>query len=98
MVSARYHGVVAAVQSGVPCIGIDVCPKIRALMSECGLENYCLKPAEFGRLPELLERALDERRLIAEREGAYTRRAENMVRSHLAAIREIVAPYTASTA
>ena len=34
VISGRYHGIVAAIQRGIPFVAIDICPKIRALLQE----------------------------------------------------------------
>lgn len=55
IISGRYHGIIAAIQQGIPCLAIDICPKIRSLMKEVGLERYCLKLDEFNKLDILIE-------------------------------------------
>lgn len=50
IVSGRYHGIVAAIQAGIPCIGIDIVPKIRAIMEEVGIEEYCIKLSDVNNL------------------------------------------------
>lgn len=54
IVSMRYHGIVAAIQLGIPCIGLDIYPKVRTLMNECGLERYCIKLGQFDRIDSLI--------------------------------------------
>lgn len=54
VVSMRYHGIVAAIQLGIPCIAIDIYPKVRTLMKECNLEKYCIKINEYNKLEELI--------------------------------------------
>jgi hypothetical protein len=79
VVSARYHGIVAAIQRGIPCIGIDLCPKIRALMSECGIEEFCLKCANLDELTGLVDKAQAQRNSIRKRQLAFTSRAHDAV-------------------
>ena len=55
IVSMRYHGVVAAIQLGIPCIAIDIYPKVRTLMTDCGLEKYCIKINEYNKIGELMK-------------------------------------------
>ena len=50
VVSGRYHGIMAAIQKGLPFVAIDICPKIRALVQECGLEEYCVKISEIDKV------------------------------------------------
>lgn len=37
----RLHAIVAAVRAGLPCIGIEYDPKVRAFMDRMALNNYC---------------------------------------------------------
>lgn len=55
VVSMRLHGVIAAIQLGIPCIGLDIYPKVRTVMSECGIEKYCIKLNEFDKLGKLIQ-------------------------------------------
>lgn len=57
VISGRYHGVIAAIQRGLPFIAIDICPKIRALLQECGLEEYCIKISEVDKIGSLIDKA-----------------------------------------
>jgi len=54
VVSSRYHGLAAAIQMGIPCIALDICPRINTLMKEAGLEKYCLKLYQITKIPKLL--------------------------------------------
>lgn len=71
VVSGRYHGIVAAIQKGLPFIAIDICPKIRALVTECGLEEYCIKISEIDKVDKLIEKAKKNVSVIREKEYAY---------------------------
>lgn len=93
IVSARYHGLIAAIQRGIPCIGIDVCPKIRALMTECGLEKYCLKYAQIAQLPEMVRQALAERDEIRKWQNEFRQKAVLMLRDQMALIEQSVRQY-----
>ena len=55
IVTMRYHGVMAAIQLGIPCIALDIYPKVRTLMTDCGMEKYCIKLAEYGSIGVLIE-------------------------------------------
>jgi glycosyltransferase involved in cell wall biosynthesis len=83
VISARYHGIVAAIQRGVPCIGIDLCPKIRSLMREVGLEEYCLKVGETGAIRHLIRKAKKEHLAIRKKEIAYCSKARETVLGHI---------------
>jgi len=71
VVSGRYHGIVAAIQKGLPFLAIDICPKIRALLEDCGLSEYCIKISEIDKAPELIDKALREVDAIREKEKRY---------------------------
>jgi len=60
MIGTAFHSVIFAIQAAVPVIAIAYAPKVRRLMKDIGLECYILEPNEWHRLPELVERALDE--------------------------------------
>ena len=67
VVSQRYHGIIAAIQMGIPVIAIDICPKIRAIMQEADLEEYCLRLNEFYKFSLVYEKCMDERKAISEK-------------------------------
>lgn len=71
VVSGRYHGIVAAIQKGLPFLAIDICPKIRALLEDCGLSEYCIKISEIDKAPGLIDKALREIDVIREKEKRY---------------------------
>lgn len=71
VISGRYHGIVAAIQRGIPCIAIDVCPKIRALMKEVGIEKYCLKYNEANKLDGLIKELKREWKVVRKLELSY---------------------------
>lgn len=73
IISQRYHGLIAAIQKNIPCIGIDICPKIRSLMKDCGLNEYCIKIGEIEKVNELYEKAKEEKDNIVNKMQLYTR-------------------------
>lgn len=77
VISGRYHGIVAAIQMGLPFIAIDICPKIRALAEECGLEEYCIKISEIDKARELISKAIDNIDAIREKEYEYRKKANS---------------------
>lgn len=79
VVSGRFHGVVAAIQKGLPFIAIDICPKIRALVKECGLEHYCIKISELDKLSGLIEEAKDNLEDIRSKELQYRTAAHQKI-------------------
>lgn len=80
IVSQRYHGVIAAMQVGIPVIAIDVCPKIRAIMQEADLNDFCIKVTEFEKAPALFDRCKDEQEIILEKMHTFTNKKKILVR------------------
>lgn len=83
VISARYHGIVAAIQKGLPFIAIDVCPKIRALLQECGLDEYCIKISETEKLSYLIDKAKKEIDYIRDKEKKYREAAHKTLFIHI---------------
>jgi len=79
IISGKYHGIVAAIQKGIPCIAIDICPKIRALMQECNLEQYCIKVNEVDKLDMLIKKAKSEFSDIRKKQYVYRSIANDKV-------------------
>ena len=84
VISGRYHGIVAAIQRGIPFIAIDICPKIRALATECGLEEYCIKISEVDKIDYLINKAKSEKKQIREKELAYVKTAHKVLLNQIA--------------
>lgn len=83
VISGRYHGIVAAIQKGIPCIAIDLCPKIRALMQEAGLEEYCIKLNEADRLDDLIAKAKRDRWEIRRKEIEFRTAACRVIQEQI---------------
>lgn len=83
VVSGRYHGIVAAIQKGLPFIAIDICPKIRALLKECALEKYCVKISEIEKVESLIDDACTNIEEIRKKEIAYTTKARGILQQQL---------------
>lgn len=90
VISGRYHGIVAAIQKGLPCIAIDICPKIRALMKECDLEEYCIKINETEKLKELICKAKSESEIIRRKQFLYRDKAIVVIKKHLTNVKAAV--------
>jgi len=80
VISQRYHGIVAAIQTGTPCIALDICPKIRAIMEDVGLNDFCLKIGEIKKFKELYSRCLDEREGIRIKMAKYKNKSFEAVK------------------
>lgn len=83
VISGRFHGIVAAIQKGLPCIAIDICPKIRVLMEECGLGEYCIKINEVHKIRDLIKKAKSESELIRKKQLAYRDKAIGTLYKHI---------------
>ena len=79
VVSGRYHGIMAAIQKGLPFVAIDICPKIRALLQECGLEEYCVKISEIDKVRDLIHKAKSNVDQIREKELQYRSKAHSVL-------------------
>jgi hypothetical protein len=79
IVSQRFHGVVAAIQAGIPVIAIDVCPKIRAIMKEAGLDKYCIKVTQTDQIKDLYEDCFSNLADIRQRMQQYTATTRHLV-------------------
>jgi polysaccharide pyruvyl transferase WcaK-like protein len=79
VISGRFHGIIAAIHKGLPCIAIDICPKIRAIMQDCGLEEYCIKMNEVDKLKNLIRKAKKEMELIREKQLKYRMEAIDII-------------------
>jgi hypothetical protein len=91
VVSGRYHGIMAAIQKGLPFVAIDICPKIRALVDECGLSEYCIKISETQKIEALLTQAKQNITEIRKKEWEYRRKAhEKMMKDIHVVYREIL--------
>lgn len=90
VVSGRYHGVVAAIQRGIPFIAIDICPKIRALTEECGLSEYCIKVSELNKLSSLIIDAKKNLLKIRKKEMDYVKKANRCLIHQLQYVNEII--------
>lgn len=90
VISGRFHGIAAAIQRGTPCIAIDICPKIRALMRDCGLEEYCIKISEVSKLEGVILKAKAEYASIREKQLAYTLQANTTLLRHIEKVREVI--------
>ena len=83
VVSGRYHGIMAAIHKGLPFVAIDICPKIRALLEECGLDEYCIKISETDRIQSLITKAKANVDEIRKKELEYTTMAHGKMIEHL---------------
>lgn len=83
IISGRYHGIVAAIQKGIPFIAIDICPKIRALLKDCDLEDYCVKISEIDKVPDLIKKAQTESHIIRKKEKEFTNNANRVLKKQL---------------
>jgi polysaccharide pyruvyl transferase WcaK-like protein len=60
VIAMRYHVVLSALKYGAFPIAINYCPKVRRLMKQVFLEEYCIEPWEYWKL----ERKIRDMRII----------------------------------
>ena len=90
IVSARYHGIIAAIQRGIPCIGIDLCPKIRSLLKENGLEELCLKLSEINKLENKIMECRENAEKIRQKQLDFVSKANSKIKEDIeSAVRKI---------
>lgn len=87
VISGRYHGIAAAIQKGLPFVAIDICPKIRTLLEECGLDEYCIKISEIDRLKALIHKAQNNIDNIRKREKVYIDKANKTLMKQIESAR-----------
>ena len=90
IVSSRFHGIVAAIQHGIPCIGIDIVPKIRAIMTEVGLEEYCLKLAEVDQLESRLSALRKSSKEIRKKMLQYRTTANKVLQHQIKNVNKLI--------
>ena len=83
VITGRFHGVVAAIQKGIPFIAIDICPKIRMLADDAGLSEYCVKISETDQIDALIKKAFENMDEIRQKEKLYTMAAHNVMTEHV---------------
>ncbi len=83
IISGKYHGIVAAVQRGIPCIAIEMSTKLRDIMNDCGLGEYCITTLEIEKLPYLIDKINKEYNIIRQKQYAYRNKAnQRMLRCY----------------
>lgn len=93
VISGRYHGIVAAIQKGLPCIALDICPKLRVIMKDCGLEEYCVKINETDKLPHLINKARGEIGKIREKQYYYRQKAFITINDHIKTAKDVIGSF-----
>ena len=93
VVSSRFHGVVASIQKGIPFIAIDASPKIRDIMRDSGLEEYCIKYDQINQISGLIAKAKDNFRSIREKQKTYRERAHKKIIKDVLVAKNEVAKY-----
>lgn len=81
VVSMRLHGVIAAIQLGIPCIALDIYPKVRTVMQECGLEDYCIKLSEYYKINDLINNINKYKKNIVNKMNNYTNDRKRIINS-----------------
>ena len=90
VISGRYHGIVAAIQRGLPFLAIDICPKIRALANECGLSEYCIKISELNKAEKLIKQAKKDIDIIRKKEYEYRKNATITLANQIVKVKNII--------
>jgi polysaccharide pyruvyl transferase WcaK-like protein len=72
MIGTAFHSVVFAIQAAIPTIAIAGTPKVCRLLTELGLSQWILGLNDWDKLPELVQRALENRTQLADQLHAIT--------------------------
>jgi len=75
IVSGKFHGIVAAIQKGIPCIGIEMSVKVRSIMNDCGLDEYCITKSEISKIPHLVNKIKKNYNIIRQKQFDYRNKA-----------------------
>jgi len=90
VIAMRLHAAILALRHGIPCIGLAYDPKVRYLMTDAGLDEFCFDLASVRR--DTLEQAILE--LLSRPEGfrhraeAYRQTALDRTALHLETVRK----------
>lgn len=84
VIAMRLHPVVMSVKNGIPVIGLMYDRKVRSMMRECGLEEYCLDldTVSEGEISGLLDRVMQDQKVrekVKEAGAVMGRRAEENI-------------------
>ena len=90
VVSSKFHGIVAAIQMGIPCIAIEVANKLRIIMDDVGLGKYCIAVDEVNRIPELIEELLNEKDEVREKQYTYREHAHYIMQKQYLEIKDVI--------
>ncbi len=93
VISGKFHGIVAAIQRGIPCIAIDMSAKIYDIMRACRLGQYCIPKNELNRVPELLRQIDREYEDIRQKMYNYRTRANLVMQKQYTEMKEIIRDY-----
>jgi polysaccharide pyruvyl transferase WcaK-like protein len=82
VISSRLHGVLLAIVSGRPVLGLSHERKVAAAMQDAGVSDFCLDLAtsEAHHVVALLDRMIIELDTCAERLNMYSRSARSLIR------------------
>lgn len=93
IVSGKYHGIVAAIQSGIPCIAVEMSTKLRDIMNDCDLGEFCITTQELEKLPDLIDKVRKEYNMIRQKQYIYRNRANQRMIQCYKEIKEKIQEY-----
>ncbi|GBC85877.1 GDP-mannose-dependent alpha-(1-6)-phosphatidylinositol monomannoside mannosyltransferase [bacterium HR11] len=89
LVAMRLHAAVLALRHGVPCISLAYDPKVRHLMVDAGLDEFCFDLGDLRRdvLEPAILNVLDRPEAFRRHAGAYRQTAVQRTALHLEMVR-----------
>jgi polysaccharide pyruvyl transferase CsaB len=90
VIAMRLHAAILALRHGVPCIGLAYDPKIRHLMTDAGVGEFCFELTSVRRdtLEQMILKLLSQPEVFRRRAEAYRQKALERTALHLEAVQK----------
>jgi len=89
-ISMRLHGVIFAIQKGIPAITLGSYPKQVNFMKEVGLQNVVVDPQKLQQLPEAVSYVEKNSEDIADKLREYRHKATTQIRQDLIEVMNLI--------
>jgi polysaccharide pyruvyl transferase CsaB len=90
VIAMRLHAAILALRHGVPCIGLAYDPKVRHLMTDAGVGEFCFELTSVRRdtLERMIRELLSRPEVFRRRAEAYRQKALERTALHLEAVQK----------